>query len=110
MNLSLRRFCRTNAFDPGNISKLERGITSPPHSKKKLSELAKCYGLKEGSKKWSEFFDIAEKTRASEYFSRIKDQTVLNRLPQFFRTIDSKKLTEEKLDQIIGLLKEDLYL
>jgi len=107
MGLSLRSFCQKNELDPGNISKLERGKLAPPHSKEKLASLASAYGLIEDSKKWVDFFDIAEKTRATDHFSKISDEAVLNRLPQFFRTIDNENLTEEKLDQIIDFLKEE---
>ena len=107
MNLSLRGFCQTNSLDPGNISKLERGVMPPPHSKQKLAELADSYGLKKNTAEWDKLFDLAEKTRASGHFHRINDQSVLNRLPQFFRTIDNEKLTEEKLDQIIDFLEEE---
>ncbi len=30
LGLNLREFCRRNGFDPGNISRLERGLTPPP--------------------------------------------------------------------------------
>ena len=85
MKLSLRGFCQTNSLDPGNISKLERGVMPPPYSKQKLSELATNYGLQNGTKKWSDFFDLAEKTRASEHFNKIKNESVLKSLTPIFQ-------------------------
>ena len=38
--LTLRKFCFKHGIDPGNISKLERGIISPPRSREKLEEYA----------------------------------------------------------------------
>lgn len=35
--LTLRAFCRRYGYDPGNISKLERGRVSAPQSKRRLS-------------------------------------------------------------------------
>ena len=41
LGLSLREYCRRYYLDPGNISKLERGLLSPPHKLEKLEYLAK---------------------------------------------------------------------
>ena len=59
MRKTLRQFCLENGLDPGNISKIERGILPPPQSREKLSRYAKCLGIVEGSDEWLEFFDIA---------------------------------------------------
>ncbi len=37
---SLRQFCLHHDFDPGNISKIERGRLSPPRSPEKLATYA----------------------------------------------------------------------
>ncbi len=34
--LTLREFCLKNGFDPGNYSKLERGLFPPPESHEQL--------------------------------------------------------------------------
>jgi transcriptional regulator with XRE-family HTH domain len=56
---TLRQFCLENGLDPGNISKIERGILRPPQSREKLAHYAKCLGITEGSDEWLEFFDVA---------------------------------------------------
>jgi transcriptional regulator with XRE-family HTH domain len=59
MRKTLRQFCLENGLDPGNISKIERGILPPPQSGEKLTHYAKCLGIVEGGDEWLEFFDIA---------------------------------------------------
>ena len=38
-------------------------------------------------------------------FETYKNEDLIQRLPVLFRTLDNKELTEEKLDQIIELIK-----
>ena len=33
LGLTLREFCRRNGFDPGNVSRLERGLVPPPQTR-----------------------------------------------------------------------------
>ncbi|MDR0305353.1 MAG: hypothetical protein LBI42_00795 [Chitinispirillales bacterium] len=57
--ISLRRFCEEYNYDPGNHSRLERGLLAPSDSEKKQRKLAKEIGLLKGSEEWNEFFDLA---------------------------------------------------
>ncbi|MBI2457639.1 MAG: helix-turn-helix transcriptional regulator [candidate division NC10 bacterium] len=57
--MTLRQFCEGHGYDPGNISKLERGLLPPPESKEKLTEYAKALKIRRGSDAWYQFFDLA---------------------------------------------------
>ncbi len=103
LNYSLRGFCLEYGLDPGNLSKIERGILPPP---KDISKYAKAFKIKKGSEQWKELEDLALKSLAAESFVNVEDE-VAKRLPQFFRTIDNENLTSEKLDKIIQYLKEN---
>ena len=103
--LTLRQFCQENSFDPGNISKLERSVFAAPHSDDKLEEYAKALKLKRGSADWIEFFDLASVSNKTLGTLKIKNEDLIKKLPVLFRTLDNKELTEEKLDQIIELIK-----
>jgi len=46
--LTLRQFCLEHGYDPGNISKLERGLLPPPDSDAKLTEYAKALKVRRG--------------------------------------------------------------
>lgn len=103
--LTLRKFCETYNYDPGNISKIERGILPPPHAEDKLKQYASALKIKVGSGDWRVFLDSALATNKSFTVTKISDEAVLGKLPTFFRTLDNKDLTPEKLDKIIDLLK-----
>ena len=61
--LTLRAFCLEHGFDPGNISKLERGRMPPPKAQEKLTEYATALKIVPGSDEWYEFFDLAASRR-----------------------------------------------
>ena len=103
---TLRQFCLENNLDPGNISKLERGILPPPASSAKLAHYAKCLGIIEGTDEWLEFFDIAraEAGRIPEEILANKD--LVSRLPLVFRTLKGQKLTKEQLEKLARELEK----
>lgn len=106
LGLTLRQFCQKNGFDPGNISKLERGIFAAPQTEEKLGEYAKALRLKKGTDEWIRFFDLAAISNHHLGMMKLRNEKIIEKLPVLFRTLDNKELTEEKLDQIIELIKE----
>lgn len=101
---TLRQFCLENNLDPGNISKLERGLLPPPTSRGKLEHYAKCLGIVEGSDDWYEFFDLAYVGLGRIPDEILSDEKLVLKLPLVFRTIRGQKLTKEQLNK----LAEDL--
>ncbi|MDZ4661483.1 MAG: helix-turn-helix transcriptional regulator [Pseudomonadota bacterium] len=106
--LTLRRFCELNNFHPGNISKLERSLMPPPQSEEKLAEYAKALGIKKGSDEYIQLFDLASAGNRLFTVKNISNADVLEKLPAFFRTLDKKGLTSDKLERIIELVKNDI--
>jgi len=104
---SLRSFCEEHGYDPGNISRLERGVFAPPESPQKLREYAKALSLKEGSEQWIEFFDRAAAARGRLPADLQTDENLLGRLPVLFRTLRGRKVTPEKLDQLVELIRRE---
>ena len=102
---SLRRFCEKHGYDPGNISRLERGVFAPPESPQKLRQYATALALKEGSEEWIEFFDRAAAVRGQLPADLQADESLLGRLPVLFRTLRGRKVTPEKLDQLVELIR-----
>ena len=84
---TLRAFCQEHGFDPGNISKLERGRMSPPESEAKLTEYAEALGLKRGSDEWYEFCDLAAAEAGRLPADLQSDAEVLKRVPVLFRAV-----------------------
>ncbi len=106
---TLRQFCLENGLDPGNISKIERGILRPPQSRDKLAHYAKCLGIIEGSDEWLEFFDIARTDAGRIPDDLLADRNIVAKLPLVFRTLKGQKLTEEQLEKFareLGKLNE----
>ncbi len=103
---TLRRFCLEHNLDPGNHSKLERGILPPPQDEDKLRSLAYALGLKEGTKEWKEYYDLAiiGNGKIPEYI--LSDEEIVNRLPVFFRTIKGEKIDKARLDKLIELIRK----
>jgi transcriptional regulator with XRE-family HTH domain len=86
LGLSLREFCRRNGFDPGNISRLERGLLTPPHSTEVLESYAKALKLELGSREWNTLVDLAAIETGRIPHQIADNQAVLDKLPQTFRT------------------------
>jgi len=103
--LSLRSFCANHGFDPGNISRLERGVFLPPEADDKLREYAKALGVKVGSTEWIDFFDKAAAARGQIPYDLHREEDLIRRLPLLFRTLRGQKVSSDALDKIIDLVK-----
>ena len=103
LGLTLREFCHQNGLDAGNLSRLERGLMPPPQGER-LIAYARTLGLREGSDEWYEFFDLAaaEKGRIPE---DLQTEEILEKLPILFRTLCGQKVPDDKLDELVDLVK-----
>ena len=108
LGLTLREFCRINSLDPGNISKIERGLLPPPQSKEKLSEYASALQIKEGTDSWLEFFDLAAASTGRIPSDIASDKEVMNALPVFFRSIRGKEMESEDIKKLIKSIRREL--
>ncbi len=105
-NITLRQFCFDNDFDPGNYSKMERGLLAPPSGKEHLDKYAKALGFKTGSDDWREFFDRASACRGEIPEEILKDAELVNKLPLFFRTLRGEKVPKEKLKELAEIIRK----
>ncbi len=106
MDKTLRQFCLENSLDPGNISKLERGILPPPQNERKLEHYAKCLKIKKGSDDWYEFFDLAHASAGRIPEEILSDEEALAKLPLVFRTLRGQKLSKEQLNKLAKEIKK----
>ncbi len=106
--LTLREFCRVNGFDPGNISKIERGLFPPPQSKELLLKYGAALGIKEGTEEWLVFCDLAVTSAGKLPPDIVSNDEVMNALPVLFRTVRDKNLDEEDLEKLIKAIKREL--
>ena len=104
LGLTLRHFCETHNLDAGNISKIERGILPPPKDEI-LKKYARYLKLNEGTDDWYEFFDLAA-AEAGRIPKELMEKEIVARMPFLFRTIRGKKITKDRLEKLIKLIKE----
>jgi transcriptional regulator with XRE-family HTH domain len=103
---TLRQFCLENKLDPGNISRLERGLMPPPQGSDKLEEYAKYLHIKNGTDDWYKFFDLARIEAGRIPEELLKDDAVVASLPILFRTLRGQKISEKKLDELVQLIRK----
>ena len=103
---TLREHCLEHRLDPGNISKLERGLLPPPQSREKLEEYARSLKLKEGSSDWYQLFDLAA-VETGRIPADLQDEKLLRKLPAIFRTLRGQKLTEKQLSSLAERLRNE---
>ncbi|MBI3270007.1 MAG: helix-turn-helix domain-containing protein [Planctomycetes bacterium] len=102
---TLRQFCQENGLDPGNTSRLERGLLPPPQTREKLESYAGLLGLRRGSDEWYEFFDLAAAETGRIPEEILSDPELLDKLPILFRTLRGQRVPEDKLDELIRRLR-----
>lgn len=102
---TLREFCRRANADPGNISRIERGVWPPPQDREILERYAKALDIKEASDDWYRFFDSAAADRGIVPQDIMSREEVVKMLPVFFRTLRREKLSSEDLDRLVEKLR-----
>lgn len=99
--LSLREFCLQHGIDPGNYSRLERGLFPPPQKEELLEKYATALGVARGSDDWLKLFDFAAASRGQLPKDLLSDDELFEKLPALFRTLRGRAIEPEKLDKFI---------
>jgi len=108
LSKTLREFCRENGFDAGNMSRLERGLQTPPQSKEKRQQYASALGIKEGSEEWLEFCDLATISAGKIPDSIVSDKELMAEVPILFRSIKKEGIEKERIQNLLEALKKEL--
>lgn len=87
------------------MSKLERGKIPPPRSREVLEKYARALELEEGTDEWLTFFDLAASSRGELPEDLAQDEDVLDKLPALFRTLRGDRVDEEKLEELVDLIR-----
>lgn len=103
--MSLRSFCEKHEYDPGNHSKLERGILNPPDDEAFMNKLAKAVGIKRETAEWFDFHSLAAVARREIPRELLDDDEVVAKLPVLFRTLQGEPLAPEKMDDLIAFIR-----
>ena len=102
---TLREFCENNGFDPGNYSRIERGLFSPPGNEK-VAVYARALGIEVGSDTHVDMLDRAAIDRGQLPQSLLSDEQLLEQLPVLFRTLRGQAVDDAKLDKLIDILRK----
>ncbi len=102
---TLRGFCQVHGFDPGNVSKMERGLLAPPQSPDKLGEYALALGLSAKSAEYAEFVDLGLACSGQIPADVMQDEELVAKLPALLRTVSGKKLSSKQLDEFIETIR-----
>ncbi len=103
--VSLRSFCESNGYDPGNHSKLERGILNPPDDESFMDKLAAALRLEKETSDWFDFHNFAAVARKQIPKDLLDDREVAEKLPVLFRTLQGEPLPAEKMDELIDFIR-----
>ncbi len=103
--ITLRAFCAKANADPGNISKIERGVWPPPQDHEILERYANALEITKGSDEWYKFFDYAAADRGLVPQDLMSDEEVVKSLPVLFRTLRREKPSSEDLDKLVDKLR-----
>lgn len=98
--LTLRQFCQRTGLDPGNVSRIERGLMTAPESEEVLLRFATGLGVRKATNEWQELLDRAAASRGELPRDLAADKGVVSALPLLFRTLRGQKLTPELLDVV----------
>jgi len=101
----LREFCKQYKHDPSNWSKIERGIIPAPKDEEKLKEWALQLKITPNTAGWHTFIDLAFAERGRIPSDIMKNATLVEELPKFFRTLRGQKPTEEEMKNLIDIIK-----
>jgi transcriptional regulator with XRE-family HTH domain len=102
--VTLREFCLSKGFDPGNYSRLERGLYPPP-SHDLLEKYATALDVVPGSDTWLQLFDLAATARGEIPSDLMADARVVDKLPVLFRTMRATQFSPERLDALIDEIR-----
>ena len=104
--LTLRAFCAANGLDPGNYSRLERGLFPAPREPQLLEKYAVALGIERGSGEWLDFFDVAAASRGEIPQDLLDNEALMEKLPLLFRTLRATPVEGQKLDKLVEELRK----
>lgn len=105
MRMSLRAFTEAHGYDPGNHSKLERGILNPPDDEHWMTKMADALQLSADSSERLEFYDLASIARREIPKPLLDDTEVAEKLPVLFRTLQGERLSADKMDELVDFIR-----
>lgn len=104
LGMGLRKFCSTNSLDPGNVSKIERGVLQPPQNEA-LRRYLGCLGIQEGTEEWYNLSDQAAAEAGQIPSDIMSKEEAIAQLPVVFRTLRGDKPSEEDAERLVEIIR-----
>ncbi len=105
--LTLRTFCIEVGVEPGNYSKMERGLLSAPKGETKLAPYRKALGLTEDSPEWRELVRLSSLSRGEIPNRILSDKELVGKLPALFRSLEGEAVDEKVLDELVAAIRRE---
>lgn len=106
LRISLRVFSEAAQMDPGNVSRLERGVSPAPEAPEVLARVAAALRLAPSTPAYESLMDAAAASKGRIPSDLLTDDAVAARLPVLFRTLRSKPLNADQLDRLIDSIRK----
>jgi transcriptional regulator with XRE-family HTH domain len=104
LGLSLRTFAREVGMQPSNYCNVENGVLPPP-SAEGVERIAVALGLERASSERVRLLDMAAEARREVPADIAKIVRKNDLIPALLRTVESERVSEEKLRGIIEDLR-----
>ncbi len=104
--VTLRHFSESLGMDPGNYSKMERGLLAPPQDPK-LRTFERVLDLAPDGPEARELRRLAALDRGELPPAVLSDQELMGKLPALFRTLEGDPVDDALLQDLIGTLRRE---
>ncbi len=105
LRLSLRDFALRAEMDAANVSRLERGKSSPPQDDEILNRMVRALQW-EGSEEAVRFKDVAAVQNGKIPTDLVENENLKSALPLLLRTVGNHQLEDGAIEKLIQLIKE----
>ena len=105
LDVPLRRFCEQHGLDPGNYSKMERGLRPAPKDHGVRGKVAGYLKLTPEQVEWREFMDLADLSLGQLPRDLLADGAIAPKLPLLFRSLRGDPLSEEQFRELAELIR-----
>ena len=102
--IKLEAFADASKTNAGNISRIERGLMSPPVKESTLLRMAETLDIKKNSPEWVKFYDYARISSGRLPMGAIKNKALMARLPFVLRVLSAMGI--KRVDGIFNKLKK----
>lgn len=107
-DLTLRGFCIGAGFEPGNYSKIERGLLQAPRSDEKLEPFRLTLRVDADSPEWRELLRLAALSRGEIPHRILSDKELASKLPMLFRSLEGDaSRNDAALDELVAATRRE---